>query len=723
MGRINQIGLSISDASIEMIQVIKSGKNKAKIISTATGPIPAGVVHRGVIKDHEKLIQALEKVYESAKPKPFSTKDVSVALPDNVAFTHIFKFPGALNENDVASTLKFEAEDIIPYPIDDLYVTFKIIKQNEERTDVLFVGAPKDIIDGYVTTLEEADYKIKQLEIEANALIRVLIPGIAKGKAVMIMDLGGTSTRYTLADEEGLNGSFSLPVGGNSITEAIAKELSISGREAEALKKKKSKGKKAKVVEKAVDEYLEKVVAKAEKVAEWYGREDEGQLDKIILTGGGSGLPDLADKLSKKLTEHKISMDIVMGNPWQEIETKTAPQPASVSGRIFAPALGATPIKSSKLVPEIDLIDVIGKRRNPFKNVANVQKTVDLMAKQDPGAGKEPLSLRRISVLINQYNTIFAIVATAMIVGAIGFLVFWLFFADRDFQQSTTPPTTTTEPVILEELPEEQEEEDSQTTTGQLTLQMDVNARTNDVVAANYQEVPSYGTTFSYQLEATETVDSVATGQVTLFNNTATDQPLVATTRLLSEEDVLFRLTDAVTVPSGGQVEAEVYADQEGATGNIAPSNFIIPGLPDSLQTDIYATSSEAMSGGTQEVAIFSEEVYEQALAELKKQLLSTPSNLFGADSAENTYLVDLATLEPVDMATSVEIGQTTDVVELTGTVKIAALSFSESNLKEVIKTILELPDTDEVEIISISADSVTSSLQTTELNVEYSLQ
>ncbi len=719
MGRINQIGLSISDASIEMIQVTKSGKNKAKIISTATGPIPAGIINRGVIKDHEKLIQVLNKVYESAKPKPFNTKDVSVSLPDNVAFTHVFKFPGALNENDVASTLKFEAEDIIPYPIDDLYVTFKIIKQNEEKTDVLFVGAPKDIIDGYVTTLEEAGYKIKQLEIEANALIRVLIPGIAKGKAVMIMDLGGTNTRFTLADEEGLNGSFSLPVGGNAITEAIAKELSISGREAEALKKKKSKGKKAKVIEKAIDEYLEKIVEKAEKVIEWYGREDEGQLDKMVLTGGGSGLPDLTEKLSQKLTARKLSMDIVMGSPWQNIETKTAPKPASVSGRIFAPALGAVPIKSSKLVPEIDLIDVLGKRRNPFKNVSNVQKTVDLMAKQDPGADKEPLSLRRLSVLINQYNTVFAIIAAAIIVGAIGFIIFWLFFADRDFQQLTTP-TTTTEPTITEEVGEEQDESETEATTGQLILQMDINARTSDVVAANYQEVPSYGTTFSYQLEATETVDSVASGRVTLFNNTSADQPLITTTRLLSEDGVLFRLTNAVTVPAEGQIEAEVYADQAGASGNIASTSFTIPGLPDSLQADIYATSSEAMSGGTEEVAIFSEEVYEQALAELKRQLLSTPSNLFGAESTENTYLVDLAELEPVELETSVEIGQSTDVVELIGTVSISALSFSETNLKEVIKTVLEKPDA-QVEINGISVESVADDLQTAELDVEYS--
>ncbi len=96
-----------------------------------------------------------------------------------------------------------------------------------------------------------------------------------------------------------------------------------------------------------------------------------------------------------------------------------------------------------------------------------------------------------------------------------------------------------------------------------------------------------------------EEIPAKAHGTVTLNNESGTPQALVATTRLLSPEGVLFRLVSGVTVPANGTVTAEAQADQPGKEGEVAPTRFTVPGLNPTRQTQVYATSEQAMVGGT----------------------------------------------------------------------------------------------------------------------------
>jgi hypothetical protein len=110
-----------------------------------------------------------------------------------------------------------------------------------------------------------------------------------------------------------------------------------------------------------------------------------------------------------------------------------------------------------------------------------------------------------------------------------------------------------------------------------------------------------------------------ATGKVILHNETTAPQALVATTRLLTADGVLFRLKEAVIVPVKGTIEASVHADQKGETGDIGPQKrFTIPGLNESKQQVIYASSKDAMTGGLSSVGVLSLSDIEKA----KKQLL-----------------------------------------------------------------------------------------------------
>jgi len=118
-----------------------------------------------------------------------------------------------------------------------------------------------------------------------------------------------------------------------------------------------------------------------------------------------------------------------------------------------------------------------------------------------------------------------------------------------------------------------------------------------------------------------EQVPGVAEGTVIIYNKANSSQILIPTTRLLSEDDVLFRLKNKVVVPAGGSVVAEVYADKEGGEGNLAPTSFTIPGLSADLQKKIYAVSKERMSGGLVNASAISELDEDDAIAKLKETL------------------------------------------------------------------------------------------------------
>ncbi|MCR4311987.1 MAG: hypothetical protein NUV56_01750, partial [Candidatus Uhrbacteria bacterium] len=136
---------------------------------------------------------------------------------------------------------------------------------------------------------------------------------------------------------------------------------------------------------------------------------------------------------------------------------------------------------------------------------------------------------------------------------------------------------------------------------------------------------------FTLPSEGATAVEAKAGGTVTLINETGSDQPLVGTTRLLSEEGVLFRIDKGTTVPAHGQVDVIAHADQAGLSGEIPPTQFTIPGLGSSLQTQIYAVSVDNMVGGVAYKRVLTEKDIQDAVASLSETLLAQAKSSFAS--------------------------------------------------------------------------------------------
>ncbi|MBP6859398.1 MAG: hypothetical protein KBC69_02115 [Candidatus Magasanikbacteria bacterium] len=179
-----------------------------------------------------------------------------------------------------------------------------------------------------------------------------------------------------------------------------------------------------------------------------------------------------------------------------------------------------------------------------------------------------------------------------------------------------------------------------------------------------------------------KTTDGLAVGEVVLFNQTSAPQTLVKTTRLLTPGGVLFRLSDRVLVPAGGQTTAAVYADQAGASGNIAPSTFTIPGLSEDKQKVIYASSSAAMVGGVRTIGVLSAEDVKAAKLDFANKVKQSIENSLGEDEDFSQKLIFVP---DNNISVDKEVGQEVSEFNLSGTSTAVVVYYNKEELKNIL--------------------------------------
>lgn len=180
-------------------------------------------------------------------------------------------------------------------------------------------------------------------------------------------------------------------------------------------------------------------------------------------------------------------------------------------------------------------------------------------------------------------------------------------------------------------------------------------------------------------------IEDQATGIVTITNTMSSAQPLVATTRLLSQEGVLFRLKKGVTVPANGSVTAEVYADQKGSSGNIAPANFTIPGLTPAKQKLVNAKSDNAFTGGIRYQSVLSQEEIDIAVALFKDELLEDAKSTL-RDQLTNKYTGEEFFVDIIDENISGKAGDKVATFDISLSVEVSGVFFDEIALSKMIE-------------------------------------
>ncbi len=214
--------------------------------------------------------------------------------------------------------------------------------------------------------------------------------------------------------------------------------------------------------------------------------------------------------------------------------------------------------------------------------------------------------------------------------------------------------------------------------------------------------------TKTFQVTGNREEPAVATGVVTIQNDSAAPQGLVATTRVLSEGGILFHLKNAVTVPANGKITAEVYADKPGKEGNIGPAKFTIPGLNEAKQKVVYASSQAPMTGGMKVVGSLGTDDFESAKRSFADALQKQGQELLASRFPDKNAVF---TVESYDVTSTAVVGATVSSFDLQGSGTVVAIFYDKTEMTNLAKSLLAKRAIDNSEIIETGEKEPTVTL------------
>jgi len=649
--------LDISDNSIKILLLKKSWKH-FKIVSFGKLIIKPGLFENGKIIDRKKLAGRIKSLIKDADFGSIKTKKVIVNLPESRAFTHIFELPANLKKDQIKNVLLNEAEALIPYNADNIYWDYKIIKQENDKTPkkikVFYVAAEKNIIINYYQLLKLCGLEPLALDLESIALARALFRKIEE--PTLLIDIGARATGFNIFDQVGNRFSSSVGVAGNDFTKMLSGKLNVSWQEAENKKKKigldmqKDGGKIMQILQSVFPPITKEIRKLLKFYKDKYGQE----IKKIVLTGGSSLMPQLDFYLAEN-----IGIKVIVGKPWLLDYLEKSKKFNKAKAVMWSVPFG---------------LALRGLERNPKEVDVNLLPSKSQL-EISPELRKEISKENFIKIIRWSIISFIGLIIAFAIFG----LIYWWEKIPLEYFKNLGEKAA--------ELP--------------VPKKINFNFTYDVMVNETKSNIEPNGIIYSTEIEDEKTykiltgniINKQATGKATIINNSKFNQPLVATTRLLSKEGVLFRLKNGVNVPAGGSIEVEIYADQPGPDGEIGSTTFTIPGLSGAKQKLIYAQSSEPTKGGTEISGVITADDLANAQADLESELISKAlEDLKRETVKENEHLLsDIVKKEILKKEYSHKIGDRAAEFNLKMKMKIYGLVVYEDLVRNWAKKQLEL--------------------------------
>lgn len=312
------VGLDIGSSSVKAIELKPSGKGY-RVSAIGVEPVPADSIVDGAIIDGGAVADAVRRLFAN---KRFKAKDVVASLSGNSVIVKKITLP-AMTESELAESIFWEAEQYIPFNIQDVNLDYEILEtaigqDNQGSMDVLLVAAKKDKIADYTNVIVQAGKTPVIVDVDAFALQNAYEAnyGFDAASVVAILNAGASAININI-----LSGSQSVftrdvSMGGNAFTEAVQKDLDLPYDSAEQLKKgadvEGASYEDARAVLKAM---TDNVLLEVEKTFDFFKTTAASdRIDRIMLCGGASRVEGFAEALRER-----FDTEIQQFDPFRQI--------------------------------------------------------------------------------------------------------------------------------------------------------------------------------------------------------------------------------------------------------------------------------------------------------------------------------------------------------------------------------------------------------------------
>jgi len=324
------LGLDISSTTVKLLELSYSG-DRYRVESYAVSSLPHDAVIEKNVNDIEGVANAVRSVVAQSRTK---LKTVAAAVAGSSVITKIIDMPQGLADDDLETQLTLEADQYIPYPLEEVAIDFEVQGPSPERdnqVEVLLAACRRETIDSRVESIEGAELTAKIMDVEAYAMERAysLVQHqleLDTDSTVAVVDIGATMTTLSVLNNGQTIYTREQLFGGKQLTDEIMRRYGLPLEEAGLAKKQGGlpDDYEPEVLEPFKDAVVQQV---ARSLQFFFSSSQYNDVDYIILAGGVSSMDGL-----QELVQEKLGTPTAVANPFAEM---------TISSRVNAVALSS----------------------------------------------------------------------------------------------------------------------------------------------------------------------------------------------------------------------------------------------------------------------------------------------------------------------------------------------------------------------------------------------
>ena len=309
------LGLDITPSSIKLIELTLSG-GQYTVDAYAAEATPQNAMNEKAIVDADAVGEAIARAVRRAGVR---TKEVAVAISGDAAITKVIQMPRNLNDADLEAQVEMQADQYIPFPMDEVAYDFEVLGGSEkdpESMDVLLVASRSENVEQRRAAVAAAGLSARIVDVEAFALenaCRLMTHQMPDGgidRSVAVVDFGASTTTFSVLRNLKVVYTRDFAFGGQQLTEEVMRTYGLSLEEAG--RAKKEGGLPANYQTEVLDPFIDDMTQQISRSLQFYLASGSGreQPEKILICGGCANIPGAAE-----VVQSRIGVEAEKGDP------------------------------------------------------------------------------------------------------------------------------------------------------------------------------------------------------------------------------------------------------------------------------------------------------------------------------------------------------------------------------------------------------------------------
>ncbi|HEX5888569.1 MAG TPA: type IV pilus assembly protein PilM [Pyrinomonadaceae bacterium] len=315
-GKKNLVGLDIGSSSVKAVELGKKGSS-LQLLNLGFENLQTDTIVDGQIMELNNVSNVISQIFSEHQIR---TTRVCAGVSGHSVIVKNIVLP-QMSSEELQESFSWHAEEHIPFDIADVNLDYELTSRSEDALHVLMAACKSDKIANVKQAIQLAGKQPVIIDVDAFALQNCYEINYRPrpGEIVALLNIGAATMNINI-----LNGTRSVfardaSVGGSQYTSLLQRELGLSFEQAESVKRGMPlpEGTEPRPIQPIIETVSEALALEVKKTVDFYRAtaQDEAGIQKILLAGGGSKLPGLADFLGQK-----FEIPVEVFDPFRQIE-------------------------------------------------------------------------------------------------------------------------------------------------------------------------------------------------------------------------------------------------------------------------------------------------------------------------------------------------------------------------------------------------------------------